>query len=63
VRLDDGTTFSADLYREIRESVAAELAAEPGLTRLHEAIELLDQLVLKDFEDFLTLSGMKLLSP
>ena len=63
VRLDDGTTFSADIYREIRESVAAELASEPELTRLPEAIELLDQLVLKEFEDFLTLSGMKLLSP
>ena len=61
VRLDDGSAFSADTYRKIRDEVVAELSADKGLTRLADAVELLDQLVLGTFEDFLTLRGMKAL--
>jgi malate synthase len=62
VVLDDGTTFSAESYRGIRGEVVAELSSEPGLTRLSQAADLLDQLVLNEFEDFLTIPGMRLLS-
>jgi malate synthase len=61
VRLDDGTTFSAAKYEAIRDEVVAELSADKGLTRLTDAVELLDHLVLGTFEDFLTLRGMKAL--
>jgi malate synthase len=61
VRLDDGTVFSDETYRAIRDDVVGELSKEPALTKLPAAVELLDRLVLNDFEDFLTLSGMKLL--
>ena len=63
VQLDDGTQFTAEVYRSMRDEVVSELSREPGLTRLRDAIELLDQLVLNEFEDFLTLSGMTRLSP
>jgi malate synthase len=62
IRLEGGTAFSADVYRSIRDEVLAELSADQGLTRLAEATELLDQLVLKTFEDFLTLRGTELLA-
>jgi malate synthase len=61
VTLDDGSTFSPEIYRTIRTDVVRELSAEPGLTRLSDAAELLDQLVLNEFADFLTLPGMRLL--
>jgi malate synthase len=62
VPLEDGTPFSADVYRSIRDEVVTELSADQGLTRLGDATGLLDQLVLKDFEDFLTLRGTELLA-
>ena len=61
VRLDDGSAFSADAYRQIRDDVVAELSGDPSLTRCDDAVTLLDQLVLGQFEDFLTLRGMELL--
>jgi malate synthase len=61
VRLEDGTTFSADAYRAVRKEVMAELSQDASLTRLADAVELLDQLVLGEFEDFLTLQGMQAL--
>jgi malate synthase len=62
VKLDDGTPFSADLYRQTREAVVAELAAEPDLLKVKQATDLLDRLVLGPFEDFLTLRGTELLT-
>jgi malate synthase len=61
VLLDDGTTFSADVYRAVRDEVVGELSNDPGLARLSDAVALMDQLVLNDFEDFLTLPGMRAL--
>jgi malate synthase len=61
VRLDDGDTFTAATYRQVRDDVVAELSADRSLTRLGDAVELLDQLVLGSFEDFLTLRGIKAL--
>ena len=61
VRLDDGSTFTADTYRQARDGVASELSTDRNLTRLGDAVELLDQLVLGSFEDFLTLRGIKAL--
>jgi malate synthase len=62
VRLEDGTSFTPEAYRKLRAEVAGALASEPGLTKLREAADLLDQLVLNEFEDFLTLRGTKLLA-
>ena len=55
-------TMSADMYRRVRKDVAAELqaSATPG-SRLEEAAALLDELVLGEWQDFLTLPGYKLL--
>jgi malate synthase len=63
VALEDGTTFSADAYRAVRKAVVAELSQDASLARLADAAELLDQLVLGEFEDFLTLQGLVTLSP
>lgn len=62
VRLDDGSVFTDDIYRQIRSDVVAELAATPDFPRLKDATELLDQLVLGRFEDFLTLRGTRMLA-
>ena len=62
VRLDDGTTFSAAIYLKIRAEVVDSLASEAGLTKLPEAADLMDQLVLDEFEEFLTLRGTQLLA-
>ena len=62
VELDDGSTFGPDTYRAIRDEVVGGLSGEAGLTGLAEATRLLDQLVLGEFEDFLTLPGMTLLT-
>ena len=54
--------MTASVYESVREAVVAELASEPGLTRLADASRLLDRLVLGEFEDFLTLSGSEMLA-
>jgi len=55
-------TMSADTYRRVRKDVVAELRSSttPG-SRLDEAAQLLDELVLGEWQDFLTLPGYKLL--
>ena len=62
VRLDDGKAFSTDHYRRARDEVVAELSADPGMTRLSDAVNVLDHLVLGAFEDFLTLRGTEMLA-
>jgi malate synthase len=61
VRLEDGVAFSSAEYMTTRKEVAESLAEEPELTRLDDAVTLLDQLVLNAFEDFLTLRGTEML--
>ena len=55
-------TMGADMYRRVRKDVVTELrsSATPG-SRLDEAAELLDELVLGEWQDFLTLPGYTLL--
>jgi malate synthase len=57
--LADGREMTADLYREMRQEELAGLEEQvPDASRLREAAELLDRLVLADeFEEFLTLPG------
>jgi malate synthase len=62
VTLDDGRKLSAETYRAVRNEVMSELSKDSSLSRLADAVELLDQLVLGDFEDFLTLPGLVTLS-
>jgi malate synthase len=61
VPLTDGGTMSADLYAEIRDQELAALRGDadaPFTARLHDAVALLDALVLSDhFTGFLTLPG------
>jgi malate synthase len=57
-------TMSADMYRRVRKDVVAELqagGAAPPESRLSDAATLLDELVLGEWQDFLTLPGYKLL--
>jgi malate synthase len=63
-RLQDGRVVDADLYREIRDQQIAEIEQETGgVTRVREAAELLDSLVLSDeFTTFLTIPGYAQLS-
>ena len=59
-RLSDGSTIDGDRYRALREATLATLLAErgDGDSRLREAAELLDMLVLDEtFNDFLTVPG------
>jgi len=55
-------TMSASAYREVRESVVAELrqSATAG-SRLSDAAKLLDELVLGEWQDFLTIPGYRML--
>jgi len=55
-------TMSASTYREVRESVVAELrqSATAG-SRLSDAAKLLDELVLGEWQDFLTIPGYRML--
>ena len=55
--LDDGRPLTADRYRSIRDEELAALAGgETGGSRLTDAADLLDRLVLEDdFSEFLTL--------
>jgi len=62
VDLDGFGTMSADVYRQIREEVIGELRqSAPADSRLDDAAVLLDELVLGEWQDFLTLPGYKLL--
>ena len=63
VAMDGSGTMSAEAYRRVREEVVAELrltATEDS--RLDDAAALLDELVLGEWQDFLTLPGYKLLN-
>ena len=62
VDVDGSGTMSADVYRKVREEVVAELRkAAPADSRLDDAATLLDELVLGEWQDFLTLPGYGLL--
>jgi malate synthase len=53
-RLTDGRTFSAELYREIRDQELKQLTRS-GVGRFDDAAKILDRLVLsEELEDFLT---------
>jgi malate synthase len=61
VRLDDGWTVDAELYRRIRDEELARLRG-PATGRLADAAGLLDRLVLDDdFAEFLTLRAYSIL--
>jgi malate synthase len=62
VDVDASGTMGADMYRKVREDVVAELLeAAPEDSRLRDAAVLLDELVLGEWQDFLTLPGYRLL--
>jgi malate synthase len=62
VDVDGSGTMSADAYRKTRSAVASELrSTAPQESRLDDAAALLDELVLGDWQDFLTVPGYKLL--
>ena len=55
-------TMSADMYRRVRKDVLTELeGSAPPDSRLGDAAKLLDELVLGEWQDFLTLPGYELL--
>ena len=62
--LADGSTFDEDMYRAIRDQQVQQIEQENGKsTRVREAAELLDSLVLSDeFTTFLTIPGYARLS-
>jgi malate synthase len=54
-KMEDGRPVDADLYRQVRDRELERLGGAPG-SRLREAAEILDQLVLREeFVEFLTL--------
>jgi malate synthase len=62
VAVDGCGTMSANVYRQIREQVVGELRqSAPAESRLDDAAALLDDLVLGDWQDFLTVPGYRLL--
>ncbi len=63
-RLDDGTAFSAELYKQLCAEQVRLIQDEIGSdTRLQDAVTLLDSLVLdQNFTPFLTIPGYSLLS-
>jgi malate synthase len=61
VPLADGGTMTAKAYGTIRDDVLRELRGSEEMPRLDDAASLLDQLVLGEFEDFLTVPGGRLL--
>jgi len=63
-RLADGSTFDEAMYREIRDQQVQQIEQENGAgSRVREAAELLDSLVLSDeFTTFLTIPGYTRLS-
>jgi malate synthase len=62
VDVDGSGTMSANEYRRVREEVVAELRqSAPADSRLDDAAALLDELVLGEWQEFLTIPGYKLL--
>ncbi len=62
VEVDGSGTMSAKVYRQVREEVVAELRqSAPADSRLDDAAELLDAMVLGEWHDFLTVPGYRLL--
>ena len=62
VPVDGAGPMTADTYRSVRDSVVAELLGTGGLdSRLNDATQLLDTLVLGEWQDFLTIPGARLL--
>ena len=62
VAVDGSGTMSAQAYRSVREDVVSELRkTAPEGSRLDDAATLLDELVLGEWQDFLTLPGYRLL--
>jgi malate synthase len=62
VAVDGSGTMSANVYHQIREQVVAELRqSAPAESRLDDAAALLDDLVLGEWQDFLTVPGYRLL--
>jgi malate synthase len=60
--IDGSGTMSADVYVKTRDEVVKELrSAVPEGSRLDDAVALLDELVLGEWQDFLTLPGYRLL--
>jgi malate synthase len=58
----DGQPFTTTMYERVRDTEIAALSAAGGHTRLRDAAELLDELVLgDDFAEFLTLPGARYL--
>ncbi|HSY51043.1 MAG TPA: malate synthase A [Thermoanaerobaculia bacterium] len=58
--LDDGTVASSDLYEKIRDEELQKLGGRDQ-GRMHDAVELLDSLVLnREFTEFLTLPAYRL---
>ncbi len=56
VDLPNGGTITAELYRKVREEELAALMASSGRSsRYQEAATLLDELVLGEFQEFLTI--------
>jgi malate synthase len=57
----DGT-MTANMYHKVRDEVLAELrSSAPRESRLEDAARLLDELVLGNWQDFLTIPGYRLL--
>lgn len=62
VSLDDGSTASKELYRQVRQAELARLKRELGPYRFDDAAEILDRLVLDSgFTSFLTLPAYEYL--
>jgi malate synthase len=59
--LADGSLMSDQVYRDVRDAVLADLTSGGGASRLRDAAGLLDDLVLGEFQDFLTIPGYALL--
>ena len=58
VDVDGSGTMTANTYRQVRDEVVAELGrSAPKESRLKDAAVLLDELVLGDWQDFLTIPG------
>ncbi|HYC49584.1 MAG TPA: malate synthase A [Gemmatimonadaceae bacterium] len=62
VDVENSGTMSANMYRRVREDVVTELSRSvPPDSRLQDAAQLLDDLVLGEWEEFLTLPGYRML--
>jgi malate synthase len=58
VDVEGAGTMSAEAYRRVRDEVVSELRQSASAdSRLDDAVQLLDDLVLGDWQDFLTLPG------